>query len=138
MARDDTPKGIATSTDFKYHRPPCQFYLPINQSLIDDLRKAFYDNRFNERVNGPLFQQLLDRANGFLRHVILRFDNQRLFETGRPISHIFADIIACLSLLRDKAAMETEDNNHVDEIVTLRKQFWKEAISIYPIPFCCK
>lgn len=79
--------------------------------------------------NDHLFRRLRDRANDFLNHVILRLDSQNLFETGRPVSHIFADIIACLVFLRERAGMKDDRSSiteQVYEIVHLREQFWHD------------
>ena len=77
--------------------------------------------------------QLRDCANGFLNHIILRFDSQHLFETGRPISHVFADIIACLFLLREKAGVRDDTSTVTDqihEIVALREWFWHSKLGM--------
>lgn len=122
--RADTPKTIAR--EFKLGSPRW-WNLPIIQSLINDLHFAFYGYSFQDVVKDFLFTQLRDRADDFLNLVILRLDNMNLFETGRPISHVFADIIACLVFLRERAGMKEDRSSITDqvlEIVALREWFW--------------
>lgn len=94
---------------------------------------AFYNDRFQDVQNDSLFMQLRECADGFLNHIILRFDSQELFKTGRPISHIFADIIACLLLLREKVGVRDDKSTVTDrihEIVALREWFWHEKLGM--------
>lgn len=97
---------------------------------------AFYSYRFQDVQDDSLFIQLSDCANGFLNHIILHFDNQHLFKTGRPISHIFADIIACVFFLREKAGHRNDKStvtDQVHEIVALREWFWHSKLGINPM-----
>jgi hypothetical protein len=120
----NTPKAIARK--FKALSPPW-WNLLIIQSLINDLHFALYGTRFQDIEPDSLFLRLRACANDFLNLVILRLDSQHLFETGRPISHVFVDIIACLFFLREKAGMKDDKSSIIDqvyEIVALREWFW--------------
>jgi hypothetical protein len=104
--------------------------------LLDDLRHAFYERRFQVvESNSYFFNHLRDHANGFVNHILLQFDKQGLFESGRPIAHIFVDIIASLSLLRRKASHETDKTTiteQVCEFETERKTYWHGKIRTNP------
>ena len=131
-----TPKAIAI--EFKSHPPPW-WNVPIIQSLLNDLHFAFYNCRFQDAESDSLFIQLRDCANGFLNHIILRFDSQHLFETGRAISHVFADIIACVSLLHEKAGRKDDKStvkDQIHEIVALREWFWHSKLGMSPVTNC--
>jgi hypothetical protein len=104
--------------------------------LINDLHDALYGRRFKDVEEfSPLFNCLLDRANAFLNHILLCFDSQQLFETGRPISHIVVDIIACVNYLREKAEMKSDKSirsDQIHEITALREWFWHSKLGIPP------
>jgi hypothetical protein len=118
-----SPQTIAN--EFKFRQ---LWNLPIDQSLINDLQYSLYDFRFQDADNGSLYGRLRHHACYFLDVIILRLDSQTLFETGRPISHVIADIIACLAFLREKAGKRDDATSYkeqVHEIMDMRENFWK-------------
>lgn len=127
----ETPSAIAT--EFKSQMP--RFWnLPIIQSLIKDLHVALYGQLFQDRETSPFFECLTNRANGFLNYILLIFDHQKLFESGRPISHIIVDIIASVNYLRDKAEMKDDASDIDDQLLefkTERKLFWKGKLGMH-------
>ena len=110
-----------------------EWKLPIFQSLIKDLHSALYKGRFNDgQSDSSLFVDLQGLANGFLNHIILRLDDWELFETGRPISHIFVDIIACIDFLRTKTKTKDDTSREEEKKEFGRSQecVWKNTISM--------
>jgi hypothetical protein len=130
---NDTPSAVAA--EFK-SREPKSWNLPIIQSLIKDLHASLYGERFKDvEALSPLFNCLRDRAEGFINHILISFDSQQFFETGRPISHIVVDIIACVNYLREKAEMKNDKSIASDqtyEITALREWFWHSKLGILP------
>ena len=108
--------------------------LPVCQSLVDDLHSKLFPEFFDDYVhNSTLFARLYNHASQLLNHIILHLDGQNLFETGRPISHLFADMIACIHFLRNKVGMVDEPGNmnkDVHEITDARTAFWKGIFSM--------
>jgi hypothetical protein len=80
--------------------------LPIHEALIIHLRFALYGKRFDgEHHRSKVYEQLKSNSNGFMYLLILQPDAgaEKLFQSGRPISHVFKDIIDCIDFLRRKA-----------------------------------
>jgi hypothetical protein len=110
--------------------------LPIHQSLLKALETALYGNRLKpERLRSKLYAQLQCNARGFMRHLILKLGagEEKLFESGRPLCHVFVDIIACITFLKRRAGDENENETslkemHID-ICTERKEFWRRRTS---------
>lgn len=105
---------------------PKYYNLPITTTLVQDLHAALYRQRLqDEEQKSPVFKCLKDRADEFLDYILLSFDHENFFETGRPISHTVLDIIACVSYLRKKAEMENDQSCMSTEFSELRSLFWK-------------
>lgn len=115
--------------------------LPIHQSLLKDLGTALYGNRLEpERLRSKLYAQLQTNARGFMRHLILQLSagEEKLFESGRPLCHVFVDIIACITFLKRRAGDEKEKEMslkemHID-ICTDRKEFWRRQMRTSHLP----
>lgn len=114
----------AVAGAFKFQR----WNLVVIESLLTDLHLAFYGQRFQVVEYGSaLFTHLCDHANGFLDFILLHFDSHSLFQTGRPIAHIVADIMACIAFLREEAGNKYASSSCTEQVRKIekrRKDFW--------------
>jgi hypothetical protein len=105
---------------------PKYYNLPVTTTLIQDLHAALYRQRLQDQEpNSAVFKCLKDRAEEFLDYILLSFDHENYFETGRPISHTVLDIMACVEYLREKAGMEKDRSCMTSEFPERRVHFWK-------------
>lgn len=94
----------AACRHFKHKPDPWTWRLPIAEKLIQSLYFALYNGRFEMEGRGSYLFQLLKRhSDGYMEKIILHLDSRNLFGKGRPISHVFMDLIACITFLRDEA-----------------------------------
>jgi hypothetical protein len=101
--------------------------LPIVQSLIHDLHDVLYDQRLQDSAKQSyLFKKLEATCDGFLNHIIIVLQNKALFESGRPLAHIFVDIIACIRFLRKLAGNAEDDSDQLPIFEKLRRLSWRE------------
>jgi hypothetical protein len=129
LAVDEVNQACTLMAKAKYFKSQSEWKLPICQSLLKDLHCALYKRRFDDgQSNSSLIEDLEGLANGFLNHIILRLDDRKLFETGRPISHIFVDIKACIDFLRTKA--KCKDDVSREE---RKKEFGKSQNDVWEI-----
>jgi hypothetical protein len=126
------PKAVAKQLT---ESRPKRWNLPILQSLIDDLHDALYEKRFRDsEQRSPLFRSLSDVADGFVNHIILELHANAFFESGRPIAHIFADLIACILFLKELAGRSDDSSSQADqlqEIQALRERFWRNKFGTH-------
>lgn len=118
--------------------------LPIHGSLLSALMFALFNDRFGApssildfRSSESMLFNLLDQiANEYMRHIILRLRGEGLFRTGRPISHVFLDIIACVKSLKALAKREGPSNEGTERklFCAARKEFWKVKLGLYIFP----
>jgi hypothetical protein len=113
--------------------------LLVDYSLYNDLEYCLYTCRFVPEESSPLFIALHKEAKRFVFSMILRMEERNVFNF-RPISHVIADIIACVSFTRETVALENEKQCHYaeewDKISKLREEFWHKtlvAVSISPL-----
>jgi hypothetical protein len=96
--------------------------------LIDDLQLSLFGDRLDSFVPGahksPLFTSLKEKANEFIDAIILHFREVDLFHTGRPIAHVFADLIGCVTFLRGHEAKDQQITRQF--FIDMRSSFWKE------------
>jgi hypothetical protein len=110
--------------------------LLIDYSLFADLETSLYRGVFSQRKESPLYCALREISDGFLFLMILRLDELQgpgnIF-TGRPISHVFSDIVACVDFLRRRAALKPgQQTCYATEYKTLsnsRKTFWHSKLT---------
>lgn len=116
--------------------------LVLDHSLVESLRSALtFSERFRPGLPAAekteLFKQLHKKADQFINAIILRLDEKKRFESGRPISHVVADIIACIAFLKDQAGVNDSKINSSQEykkIEHLRRCFWLKKLGIYLLP----
>jgi hypothetical protein len=129
---DDTPRTIAS-----HFKTATTCNLVIDQSLLKDLTSAL---RFPERFQlglpaaerTRLFQHLFKTSEEFINAIILRLDERGLFASGRPIAHVFSDVISCISFLRNQAVKEDSQmssSDEFEEFERLRGTFWRDKLS---------
>jgi hypothetical protein len=104
--------------------------LAIHDSLLTALKFALFGDRFDVSSSIPesiLFNKLDRIANEYMRYIILRLSDENLFKTGRPISHVFVDVIACVKVLKALIKSEDPSNEGIERtrFCTDRKEFWK-------------
>jgi hypothetical protein len=132
---DASPQNPQTKADFFKSNEPWR--LSICGSLIRVLHSTLYGDRFHDtHIKSSLFQHLKAQADGFLNHILIRLDNQQLFETGRPISHIIVDVIACILFLKKRANDENDimrSDAQICEIGKLQAQFWRDKLGVHPL-----
>ena len=107
--------------------------LPIVQSLIHDLHDSLYGQRLQDSVQAPLFTHLEAICNGFLNHIILALDKKGLFESGRPVAHVFVDIIACIRFLRELARNSDDESDQFPKLEELQRLFWRDKFGTLQI-----
>jgi hypothetical protein len=70
-------------------------------------------------------------ANRFLFSVILRMEERNVY-SFRPIAHVIADIIACVSFIRERVALGNKRQCHYskewDKISKRREDFWNKTL----------
>lgn len=131
--------GVATSTTNTpatvasyFKSKPNPVSLLVDYSLYSDLESCFYAHRFVPEVLSPLFKALHKEAKRFIFSMILRMEERNVFNL-RPISHVIADIIACVSFTRETVALGDEKQCHFseewDKISKLREEFWRETLA---------
>jgi hypothetical protein len=117
-----TPRNVA-----KQFQESGMWNLPIVQSLIHDLHGVLYGQRLQDSVEqSPLFKDLDATCNGFLNHIILALQTKALFESARPVAHIFVDIIACIRFLRKLAGNANDESDQLQRFEELQQRFWSE------------
>jgi hypothetical protein len=127
---------ISVAQSIKWHT---KFNLVIDQSLIESLALALsFPERFQKRLPAAertrLFQLLSKKADEFIDALILRLDEKKVFETGRPISHVFADMIGCITFLKEQARTDgskISTSKEFAEIEELRRCFWWQTLGTY-------
>jgi hypothetical protein len=137
---NQTPRTIAS-----HFKTATTFNLVIDQSLVEDLTSALcFPERFQRGLPAAertkLFQHLFKRSEEFVNAIILRLDERELFESGRPIAHVFSDVVGCISFLRNQAAKEDSQMSSSDEFEDferLRRLFWwdKLSTSLHPAQY---
>jgi hypothetical protein len=107
--------------------------LLIDYSLYADLENCLYSNRLLPEEESPLYLELRKMARRFITLMILRMEELGDVIAYRPISHIFADIKACVDFLRNTVALDWEKQiDDTEEHLTLigqREKFWKELLT---------
>ena len=106
----------------------------IDYALYDDLKNCLYANRLvPEQGCSPLYVSMREIATRFVFLIILRMEELRDVIINRPISHVFADIMACVKFLRETAALDWEKQiGYEDEYQRLtkrRERFWKRILT---------
>ena len=91
----------------------------INSSLINDLKESLFGKRVQARLgsgveNSELFKTLQKEALDFTSGLIKRLDEERVFVSGRPISHVIVDIKESLKLLRENVSEIGEGQEEID------------------------
>lgn len=70
-------------------------------------------------------------ANRFLFSMILRMEERNVYNF-RPIAHVIADIIACVSFVRERVALGNKRQCHYskewDKISKRREDFWNKSL----------
>jgi hypothetical protein len=127
---DHTQKTVAS-----HFKTATTFNLVVDQSLVKDLASALcFPERFHiglpaaERTT--LYSRLFTMSEEFINTIILRLDERGLFESGRPIAHVFSDVISCISFLRSQAENEDSGMSSSDEFKKFerfRKSFWQRC-----------
>lgn len=112
--------------------------LLVENSLIDDLRLSLFADRFDsivpEAKQSLLYQSLKAKSHELVNAIILHLDEIHMFESGRPIAHIFADLIACISFLRMRAGWKGKNKRSASEkFLASRTRFWRRKLGIFPI-----
>jgi hypothetical protein len=112
----------------------------IDSSLTDDLYFSLFDDRLDsiipEANKSFLFASLKNRSREFVNVFVLHLDELGMFETGRPIAHVFSDLIACITFLRKRATREIIDKKHDSDIFQMsRIEFWEEKLGMHPFYF---
>lgn len=114
--------------------------LLIDTSLIDDLRVSLFADRFDSIVPeanmSHLYRSLRENTYQLINAIILHLDEVGMFESGRPVSHIFADVIACISFLRQLARGKRKGKKIVsDKFLVSRTGFWGKKLGIFPVMY---
>jgi hypothetical protein len=114
--------------------------LLIDTSLIDDLRVSLFADRFDSIVpeanRSHLYRSLKANAYQLMDAIILHLDEVGMFESGRPVAHIFADVIACISFLRQIARGKPKSKKFVaDKFLASRIRFWGKKLGIFPVRY---
>jgi hypothetical protein len=125
--------------------PDCPWSLPIHESLLTALTFALFEDRFGapsstldfRSSQSKLFNLLNQIANEYMRHIILRLRGENLFKTGRPISHVFLDIIDCVKSIKDLAKKEDpgDEGKERAKFCDSRDEFWKPKLGFYTPSF---
>jgi len=113
--------------------------LIVDHSLIGDLESTLYtDHRFlgglPEANTSCLFKKLQSFGEHFASAMILRLDERGLYLQGRPIAHVFADVIDIVRFLREKMGIDDDQTSNsilTRLVVQRRKAFWKRVFSKY-------
>jgi hypothetical protein len=111
--------------------------LLVDASIVDDLHLSLFSDRLDSTVpaarESTLFMTLEQKSNDFINTIIAHLNGLRMFETGRPIAHCFADLIDCISFLRKTARQQRKNMKPASEaFVSSRISFWQRTLSIYP------
>ena len=111
--------------------------LLVDNSLIDDLGFSLFADRLNsiiaEANYSIVYKSLKGKSRELINAIILHLDEIHLFETGRPIDHIFADLIACISFLRQRVGSRGIGKKSPSEkFLASRKCFWERKLGILP------
>ena len=111
--------------------------LPVHKSLLHALSFALFGSRFDSKTTiSGLFQLLEGIASGYTRYLIHRIDMKKLFETGRPISHVFLDVIASVTFMKDLAKMDKKETE-LPKFWAERQTFWKGKFGSSDICYLC-
>ena len=117
---------------YHFKSKPIPVPLLVDYSLYDDLETCLYARRFVPEESSPLFMALHKAAKRFIFSMILRMEERNVFNV-RPIAHVFADIIACVSFIRKTVALGNEDqcsySEECDNISKLREDFWDQKLT---------
>jgi len=101
--------------------------VPVHKSLLHALRFALFGSRFDSKTAiSDLFNHLEGIAWGYTRYLIHVLDMKKLFQTGRPISHVFLDVIASVTFMKDLAKMDGSSNKETE-----LARFWAERQTIW-------
>jgi len=125
-AKDQTPRSIAQR--IKRLNAAAVPSLPVHKSLLHALRFALFGSRFDSKTDfSDLFNHLEGIAWGYTRYLIHVFDMKKLFQTGRPNSHVFLDVIASVTFMKDLAKMDGPSSRETElaRFWAERQTFWK-------------
>jgi len=106
--------------------------LVVENSLWMDLERTLYGVRFDRKEElSPLYQSMHVEANRFLVCIILSLQRHEDVFAGRPLSHVFVDLISCVHFFRAIVAVEDPitEAAELQQFLDKRKEFWSNILT---------
>lgn len=104
----------------------------VEKSLWEDLDHELYRRRFDPKTLGSsLYEALQKEAKRFLICIIISLHQHGDVFTGRPISHVFADMIRSIVFFRSilKTPKQIDEETELEMFLKRRQTFWKTILT---------